>query len=354
MQKTFGIIGVNGKFGSFLKKQLEGAGYRVIGCDINTESTIKDIVELSDIVVFSVPVSRTVEIIKEANPHSRKGQLFIDLTSIKTEPVKAMLESKAFVVGTHPMFGPFVGSFKNQVVVLTPVRDSVDESSLTFLSSLFTQLGARVEITTPQEHDKIMGLVQQLTHILFFTVGLTIKNSGANFHESLKFVSPVYRIVLSFLGRILNQEPSLYYDIQKYNPNTLSNIEHLKESAECFKNLINQDNKDGFANILKSLKEFVGEEEMRISVTLSDRVTGFNSDLFNENSITLKALNDRVGLLADITALLRIFGVNLTSFHSYKKSGELFFIMSFEKNISDPDIKDAMDIICSKLDLEFC
>jgi prephenate dehydrogenase len=351
---TFGIVGINGKFGSFLKRQFTSKGLKVTGCDLDTETTLRETVENSNVVIFSVPISATINVINEAMQYSHPNQLFMDVTSIKTEPVRAMLRSEASVVGTHPMFGPFVGSFRNQVVVLTPARDDELGSNLAFAKNLFSELGARIEITTAEEHDKIMGLVQQLTHFLFFTFGLTIKNSGADLHESLKYVSPVYRIVLSFLGRILNQNPELYYDIQRYNPNTLGNIEHFKQSADQLKALISSENKSEFTDILSQLKQYVGEEEIQFSATLSDRITGFNADLFNSNSITLKANHDRVGLLADITALLRIFEINLVSFHSYKKAGELFFIMSFKKDASDPDLVSAVQIICEKLDLSAC
>jgi len=47
----------------------------------------------------------------------------MDLTSLKTEPVKAMLKSSiSEVIGLHPLFGPNIRFMSGKNVAVCPVR----------------------------------------------------------------------------------------------------------------------------------------------------------------------------------------------------------------------------------------
>src|SRR5512137_2419854 len=47
-------------------------------------------VEQSDIVMLSVPIEKTVEVIHQVAPRMRPRSLLMDVTSLKSEPMKAM------------------------------------------------------------------------------------------------------------------------------------------------------------------------------------------------------------------------------------------------------------------------
>ena len=112
-----GIIGGNGSFGQWLVNFFESLGYEVLISDVGTQLTNEQVVEQSKVVIFSVPISKTVEVIKEMAPFSREGTLWLDITSLKTDAVNAMLKSKASVIGMHPMFKPSSLSMRGQTVV---------------------------------------------------------------------------------------------------------------------------------------------------------------------------------------------------------------------------------------------
>ena len=65
--------------------------------------------DICDVIVVSVPIAATAGVIAEVGPLMKKGQLLMDLTSLKKEPVALMLKhSEADVVGCHPLFGPSI------------------------------------------------------------------------------------------------------------------------------------------------------------------------------------------------------------------------------------------------------
>jgi prephenate dehydrogenase len=176
-------------------------------------------VEESDVVLLSVPIEKTVEVIRQVAPRMRSGSLLMDLTSLKSEPVKAMrtyAPKGVEVLGTHPMFGPTMPSPRGQTIIFTPVPRK-GERWHPLMRALFESDGARIELLSPEEHDEIMAVVQALTHFAFIGIGATLKALDFDVERSRKFMSPVYEIMIDFVGRILDQNPELYASIQK-NP----------------------------------------------------------------------------------------------------------------------------------------
>ena len=176
-------------------------------------------VEKSDIILVSVLIEKTVEIIREVAPHMHPGSLIMDVTSIKSGPVRAMktyAPKSVEVLGTHPMFGPTMAALRGQTIILTPVEGKTGKW-LPIMQSLFESDGAHVEILDEEEHDEIMAVVQALTHFAYIGIGAALRTLDFDVQRSRKFMSPVYEIMIDFVGRILDQNPELYASIQK-NP----------------------------------------------------------------------------------------------------------------------------------------
>src|SRR3989344_3167916 len=120
---TVGIIGGTGQMGQFFKRFLESNNCKVLISSRKAKLKPEKCAKQSDVVFVSVPIDSTINVIKKIAPHINKNSLLIDTTSIKKEPVDAMLRySKCEVIGMHPVFGPNVSSLKNQIVILCPAR----------------------------------------------------------------------------------------------------------------------------------------------------------------------------------------------------------------------------------------
>ena len=80
---------------------------------------------ISDILVISVPIEHTSDVIREVAPFMKSGSVMIDVTSVKEEPAKTMAEvlpENIEYIPTHPIFGPRTTFLDNQVIVLTADR----------------------------------------------------------------------------------------------------------------------------------------------------------------------------------------------------------------------------------------
>jgi prephenate dehydrogenase len=211
-----GIIGGTGKMGKFFSRVFTRAGYEVLVSGRRTSLSREELAAQCDIVIVSVPIRDTVQVIDEIAPLLRDDQLLCDLTSLKVQPVAAMLKSKALVVGLHPMFGPTVHSLARQTIIVCPAR--VDERTRERILSVFRNEGAVCTITTPETHDRMMAVVQGLTHFVTLTVAESIRRLGVDIGRTQEFTSPVYQIELALVGRLLSQDPDLYADILELNP----------------------------------------------------------------------------------------------------------------------------------------
>ena len=224
-----GIIGGTGKMGRLFAKVFEKAGYEVLVSGRKTALTAADLAEQCDIVIVSVPIRETVRVIGEIAPLMRPGQLLCDFTSLKVKPVAAMLASKADVIGLHPMFGPTVKSISRQTIIVCPAR--ADEARVAALVGIFEKQGAICTIATPEEHDRIVAVVQGLTHFVTLCMADTVRRLGVDLRKTEAFESPVYQIELSLVGRLLSQDPALYADILQQNPHVPEVLAACRSSA---------------------------------------------------------------------------------------------------------------------------
>lgn len=256
--KTIGIVGGKGAMGKWFAKFFKKQGYSVLISDVNTKLTNKELVAKSDVVIFSLPIDKTEKTIKEVAPFARPGSLLTDLTSIKEAPIKAMLKAPKTVevIGMHNIFGPTVPSIKGQTIVLCPARG---KKWLPWLKNVLTKQEAKIKITTAKKHDQAMGIVQALTHFTAITTGMVLKELNIDIKENLSFVSPVYRLSMDEVGRILAQNPNIYADIAILNPYGRKTIKaYLKVCEELF-GAISKDDKEKFVKNFNDASKHLGD-----------------------------------------------------------------------------------------------
>lgn len=275
------IIGGTDGLGKWFARFLRNKGFDVVvtgrdvikGKIVEKELDVKFIndnieaTKIGDIVIVAVPINITERVIKEVAPHVRENCVLMDITSIKEIPSKAMekyAKNNVCVVPTHPMFGPSTPSLKRQVVILTPPKKHYQSNPwFNKIKDFLEREEARVVIMPPEEHDKIMGVIQGLTHYAYISLGTTLKELNVDIRESRKYASPIYELMINIIARIIGQNPYLYGDIQMHNPQ----ISHIHETfiRECIKikNIVDKKDREGFANIMKEAAKHFGSETLR-------------------------------------------------------------------------------------------
>lgn len=266
------ILGGTGETGSWFARYFRDKGFDVavwgpsgktgvaarLGVRYATDM-IKEVGQ-SDIVLLSVPIEKTVEVIRQVAHCMRPGSLLMDVTSLKSEPMKAMIEhapQDVEVIGTHPMFGPTMPTLEGQTIILTPAIGR-SQNWLPKIRSLFESDGARIEVLDPEEHDEIMAVVQALTHFAYIGIGATLQALDFDVEKSRKFMSPVYEIMIDFVGRILDQNPELYASIQK-NPKAMKVRQTFIGECMRLSEKADSGDLDGFKKIMREAAGHFGQ-----------------------------------------------------------------------------------------------
>lgn len=252
-----GIIGGTGKMGGLFKGVFERAGYTVEVSGRSTALTNEALASECDLVIVSVPIRDTVRVIGEIAPLLSKDQVLCDFTSLKMEPVEAMLRSKAQVIGLHPMFGPTVNSLSRQTIIVCPAR--ADPSVLSSLIATFKKEGAECTITTPEAHDRMMAVVQGLTHFVTLTMADSIRRLGIDIETTQAFTSPVYQMELSVVGRLLSQDPDLYADILQENQYVPEVLDACEDSVRNLADIITAGDPDRFREFFQKNTRHFGD-----------------------------------------------------------------------------------------------
>ena len=218
------VIGGQGKMGRFFVEQLSSSGHHVDILGRNDWDNARQLLEKANLVIVSVPIEQTVSIIKRTARYLNASTALVDVTSIKTPIVQAMLDCHSGpVLGLHPMFGPGVDSFLSQNVVACAGRQ---QQACQWFLDFIAGRGGKLIWCTPQEHDRMMGIVQAIRHFSTFGLGAFLAEEEIDLPRTLKFASPLYRMQLDLVGRLFTQDASLYLNVMllKKRPQVISRL----------------------------------------------------------------------------------------------------------------------------------
>jgi chorismate mutase / prephenate dehydrogenase len=259
--RSFLLMGGAGEMGVLLTRLLRQRGHAVDLFDLGDERPLPDVVSAAQIVMVCVPMDIAVETIHAVGPHMAAGALLCDINSLKRDVCDALREATSGeAMGTHPMFGPTVGSLRRQKVVLCPVRPGP-------LGAWWTrelgQLGAELITTSPEDHDRMMAIIQVLVHFHTIVMGDALRRTGVAVEDSLRFTSPIYRVEMSVVGRLFGQDPRLYAEIEMQNPYGAEVIGHFMAAAEATRDAVQSGDRDGFCDLFGAVshyfRDFSGE-----------------------------------------------------------------------------------------------
>jgi prephenate dehydratase len=177
-------------------------------------------------------------VIQEIAPKLRQNQLLMDITSLKEAPIQAMKQSKAAVIGLHPMFNDSTYG-PGQTIIIIPVKP---KKWLPWLNKIFDEENLRVKKMSAQKHDHVMAVVQGLVHAAEISFVHALKIHKTKAQDIIDYAGPAATLKILMAARILAQSKDLYGQIQ---------IENNRNSAI----------QKQYVNSLKELTKIVEEKE---------------------------------------------------------------------------------------------
>lgn len=257
--KNLKVVFVGGKGGmaQFFIRYFQKSSYDIHILDKDDWDKSSSILKNAFLVIISVPIDKTLDVIKEVSKNIDRDTILCDLTSVKTNVVNCLLEyHNGPSISLHPMFGPDTFSFKNQVVVYVKVKE---DDKCKFLYNQLVSYGARVCINTAKEHDEAMAIIQALRHFTTYCYGIFLSSTKSNLKHILQLSSPIYHLELLMVGRLFAQDPYLYGDIIMSNSNNLELIEKYCKSLKDDLDLILRKDIDTFVHKFKEASDYFGD-----------------------------------------------------------------------------------------------
>lgn len=247
------IVGL-GLIGGSLAWALKESGEvrRVIGVDSDAEAIdyaerngiidagtldVNEGVCEANIVVIATHVSKITPLAKAISLSAQVGTVITDVGSVKSKivyDVQSVTPPGVLFIGGHPIAGTErsgvwnsdKGLFQNRHTILTPTKKTRPQA-VEKIRGMWELVGAEVLEMSPNEHDRIFGLVSHLPHVVAYALVNTVVASDRD-GSALKMAGGGLRD----FTRIAESSPEMWTDI------LLMNRDKVLESLRDFKTVI--------------------------------------------------------------------------------------------------------------------
>ncbi|MDD3302567.1 MAG: prephenate dehydrogenase/arogenate dehydrogenase family protein [Candidatus Gracilibacteria bacterium] len=265
------IVGGTGVFGQFWKKYFESKGFEVIVTSRSTTIKPEDAVKLGDVIIFSVSIRNTVNTIKNLIPYIPENKLVMDFTGIKSKASEELSKySLGEVVATHPMFGPWISSLENQNIAFDPINPGKKWEKI---YNLLKEDKANLISIDSDKHDELVSIVQSIVHFINLLLGHILKKRGIDIKQIIDIGTSNSRMQMLILSRFLNQNASLYTDMQFYNDFYKEEIlPEIKDYVSFLEDTIESGREDVFEKEFNDVKDYIGQEFLDKALTITSSI----------------------------------------------------------------------------------
>lgn len=321
--KNITIIGlglIGGSLGLALKKKLPGLVVR--GIDHKPESVqtaallgavdtasvqMEEAISGAEVIFLATPVSEMSRLVVQMRPYLNAGTIVTDMGSTKAQIVEYMeseLPQGVAFLGGHPLAGSekagireaHVELLENAVYVLTPTERTTVET-VEAVSGLLEQLGAKIMLLSPAEHDRKVAAISHLPHLLASalvqTVGRLEKAEGGYF--------PLAAGGFRDTTRIAGSQSRMWRDILLQNRQAvLPLLDEFGQVLAEYQAALSREDGGSLAELLEQAKSW---REM-----VPSGLKGILPQFF-ELTVTVP---DQPGVLAELTVALREKAINIS------------------------------------------
>lgn len=218
----------------------------------------KDDLRECDLVIVSLYPQASIDYITENAKNFKKGAIVMDISGVKRcvcDALYGTAKENGFVfVGAHPMAGLHLSGFEystpkmfnNSSMILTPYEDTPEEC-VNLIKDIFLKIGfTNIQISTPEEHDKIIAFTSQLAHVVS---NAYVKSPNALMHKG--FSAGSYKD----LTRVAYLNEHMWAELFLENRDNLINeIDAIVENLVQYKKAMEDNDCEKLAELLREGK----------------------------------------------------------------------------------------------------
>jgi prephenate dehydrogenase len=278
--KNLTIIGGSGGMGQVFGRYFKQRGFNVTlfarnekklkiaaeNLGVKYELDLNKSIEDADIVIVSIPISSTGEIIKKVAPLMKKDSLILDISSIKQDIHRILKEiHKKYPINClsiHPMFGPGIKNMKNYVMIVIRVGGTqrYDEIVDEFLG-LFRSDGLIITETTPDIHDSRIALTLGVPHMFNILFLSLLRRRNESLSELTRYTGTTFLLQKIFAESIIQREMEMFGEIQIENDKFHEILDIFEDLIKEYKTIIKKKDLESFKNLFSEALEYSKEDK---------------------------------------------------------------------------------------------
>ncbi len=225
--------------------------------NIIDEKAALDDLEKADLVILSIPVDASVELLPRVLDRISDFGLVVDVGSTKLDICEIVKEhpKRRNFLAMHPIAGTeFSGPkaaipdlFQHKTNIVCEVEKTafkLQEKAL----NLFSEIGMRMRYMNPESHDKHIAYMSHLSHISSFMLGKTVIEKEKNERDIFDMAGSGFESTV----RLAKSSPAMWTPIFKQNKeNVIETLEDYIANLTQFKEMMEKDDFDGVYNEMK-------------------------------------------------------------------------------------------------------
>ena len=217
----------------------------------------------SDLVLICTPLSTYSKIIKSIRSHVKKGTIISDVGSAKEKSIKqieSLLDKRTEFIPAHPIAGTeqsgpesgFAELFMNRWCIITPIPGN-SKKNINKIKSLWKSLGSRIEIMSPERHDKVMAITSHLPHLIAYNIVSTAADlEDVTKSDIIKYSASGFRD----FTRIASSDPTMWRDIFLNNKEAvLEMIGRFSEDLSALQKAVRWEDGDSLFKLFSRTKK---------------------------------------------------------------------------------------------------
>jgi prephenate dehydrogenase len=177
--------------------------------------------------MMGTPVQTIVPLTAAFLPKLNAGCVISDVGSVKAEVVRGMerlLPKNIPFIAGHPIAGSEQSGaqaakpdlFLRRRTILTPTKKT-DKAALKKVATLWRKVGAKVEIMDPEVHDRVLGVISHLPHVLVYALVNALDRTQVGGVDLKPYCAGGFKD----FTRIASSRPELWRDICLMNRRAL-------------------------------------------------------------------------------------------------------------------------------------
>jgi chorismate mutase/prephenate dehydrogenase len=256
------VIGGAGKMGGWFLQFMTSQGFTVEAADpvpVDGVPTLNDWRTSAldhDVIIVATPLGMTGAVLEELALRKPPGLVF-DVGSLKSplrRGLNALIGAGVAVASIHPMFGPDTALLSGRHVIFIDLghAGALERARALFSSTMVEQVTMGLD-----EHDRLIAYVLGLAHALNIAFFTALAQSGEAAPRLVQLSSTTFDSQFDIASRVAEENPELYFEIQKLNDFGTESLNALSNAVEAIRDAVFKGDRAGFVALMKQGHEYV-------------------------------------------------------------------------------------------------